>query len=55
MKGAAEYEELVAARYGIGGRRRATEGMASQSAAHLLMMAFVIIGNIAYFATRRKS
>jgi len=55
MKGAAEYEELVGNQYGVAGRRRATEGMASQSAAHLLMMAFVIIGNIAYFATRRKS
>lgn len=54
MKGAAEYEELVGNQYGVAGRRRATEGMASQSAAHLLMMAFVIIGNIAYFATRRK-
>jgi hypothetical protein len=55
MKGAAEYEELVGNQYRAEGRRRATEGMASQSAAHLLMMAFVIIGNIAYFATRRKS
>jgi hypothetical protein len=55
MKGAAEYEELVENEYHVGGRRRATEGMASQSAAHLLMMFFVIIGNIAYFATRRKS
>jgi hypothetical protein len=55
MKGAAEYEELVENKYHTGGRRRATEGMASQSAAHLLMMFFVIIGNIAYFATRRKS
>lgn len=55
MKGAAEYEELVGNQYQTEGRRRATEGMASQSAAHLLMMAFVIIGNIAYFATRRKS
>jgi len=55
MKGAAEYEELVENEYHPGGRRRATEGMASQSAAHLLMMFFVIIGNIAYFSTRRKS
>jgi hypothetical protein len=55
MKGAAEYEELVTEKYQTGGRRRATEGMASQSAAHLLMMVFVIIGNIAYFAGRRKS
>ncbi len=54
MKGAAEYEELVERAFNIGGRRRATEGMASQSAAHVMIMIFVIVGNIAYFATRRK-
>ncbi len=53
MKGAAEYEELVEARYGVGGRRRATDGMGSQSAAHLAIMLFVVVGNIAYFAARR--
>jgi len=54
MKGAAEYEELVELRVGVPGRRRATEGMSSQSAAHLAIMVFVIIGNIGYFASRRK-
>lgn len=54
MKGAAEYEELVEREVGVPGRRRATEGMSSQSAAHLAIMVFVIIGNIGYFATRRK-
>ena len=54
MKGAAEYEELVAQRFNIGGRCKATEGMASQSAAHVMIMIFVIIGNVAYFAGRRK-
>lgn len=54
MKGAAEYESLVAANYGVGGRRRASEGMTAQSAAHILIMAFVVVGNVAYFASRRK-
>jgi hypothetical protein len=54
MKGAAEYEELVDKKYHTGGRLKATEGMASQSAAHVLIMVFVILGNVAYFATRRK-
>lgn len=55
MKGAAEYEELVEQKYATGGRLKATEGMASQSAAHVLIMVFVILGNVAYFALRRKS
>lgn len=54
MKGAAEYEELVEQRFNTTGRRKATEAMASQSAAHVMIMIFVIIGNIAYFAGRRK-
>lgn len=54
MKGAAEYEALVATELGVEGRRRATEGMSSQSAAHLAIMAFVIIGNIGYFASKRR-
>ncbi len=54
MKGAAEYEELVDKTVGVPGRRRATEGMSSQSAAHLAIMFFVIIGNIGYFASRRR-
>ncbi|MFC1572081.1 hypothetical protein ACFL6M_00625 [Candidatus Eisenbacteria bacterium] len=54
MKGAAEYEEMVEARYGTGGRRKAAEGMVAQSAAHLVIMAFVILGNIAYFSARKK-
>ena len=31
-----------------------TEGMGAQSAAHLLIIGFVILGNIAYFATRNR-
>lgn len=53
MKGAAEYEQLVEDRYHVGGRTRASEGMGSQSAAHIAIMAFVVLGNIAFFASRR--
>ncbi len=55
MKGAAEYEELVEETFQTGGRRKATEGMVAQSAAHLVIMGFVILGNIAYFASRRQT
>lgn len=59
MKGAAEYEELVAGRMQANGetwtaRRLGTEAMASQTAAHIAIMAFIIIGNIGYFVTRRR-
>jgi hypothetical protein len=47
MRGAAEYEVLV--------RRpdRGALGMSSQSVAHLVIMLFVLIGNVGYFAGRR--
>jgi hypothetical protein len=49
MKGAAEYEYLVGAEgWGI-------LGMSSQSIAHLLIILFIIMGNIGYLATRRSS
>ncbi|MBD3236413.1 MAG: hypothetical protein GF330_06905 [Candidatus Eisenbacteria bacterium] len=54
MKGAAEYEVLVERNFGITDRARANEGMGSQSIAHVVIMAFVVVGNIAFFATRRK-
>ncbi len=54
MKGAAEYEDAVAEKYGLKETRRAMAGMGAQSAAHLLIMAFVILGNVGYFLTRRK-
>jgi hypothetical protein len=55
MKGAAEYEDLVATRLHIPGRGRAMEGMGAQSAAHILIMAFVILGNVAYFVGKRRA
>jgi len=59
MKGAAEYEQLVEERMAQNGqvwhlRMKGTEAMSSQSAAHLAIIAFIIIGNIAFFATRRR-
>ena len=49
MKGAAEYEILV------GEPDKAVLGMNSQSLVHLLIIAFVIVGNIALFTSGRKS
>ncbi len=54
MKGAAEYEEMVAKKFGISGRRKATEAMSSQTAAHLWIMFTIVLGNIGYFALRRR-
>lgn len=55
MKGAAEYENMIEQKYHTGGRQRAMEGMGAQSVGHLVIMAFVIIGNIGYFLTRRRT
>jgi hypothetical protein len=48
LKGSAEYESLIKK------PGRATAGMTAQSFAHLAIMAFIVLGNVAYFATRRK-
>ncbi|MCX6830802.1 MAG: hypothetical protein NT028_01545 [candidate division Zixibacteria bacterium] len=48
MKGAAEYEMLV------NKPAMALIGMDSQSLAHLLIIGFVIAGNVAFFVTRKK-
>ena len=48
MKGAAEYEMLV------NKPAMALIGMDSQSLAHLLIIGFVIAGNVAFFAMRKK-
>lgn len=56
LKGAAEYEDLIE-RHGYtkkGIRKEASIGMDAQSAVHLMMIALVIFGNIAFFALRRK-
>jgi hypothetical protein len=48
MRGAAEYEKLV------GKKADATTGMDAQSLVHLLIIGLVILGNISFFATRKK-
>ena len=48
MKGAAEYEKLVG-KSGLGRR-----GMDSQSVSHIVVFLFILIGNLAYFTTRKK-
>ncbi len=48
LKGAADYEQLLEH------PDKAVLGMTSQSIAHLAIIAFVIIGNIGYFWTRRR-
>jgi hypothetical protein len=59
MRGAAEYEQLLADKLAAAGstlelRRKATEAMSSQTAAHIAIILFIIIGNIGYFASRRR-
>ncbi len=48
MKGAAEYERLVD-NYGL-----ATVGMDSQSSAHVLIIAFIVLGNVIYWMEKRR-
>ena len=49
MPGAAEYESL------IGQKGSATSGMDAQSVAHLVIVLFIILGNISYFIERKRS
>ncbi len=48
MKGGAEFEKLV------NFKAKATMSMVSQTAAHIFVILFIIIGNMAYFVTRGK-
>jgi hypothetical protein len=49
LKGAAEYEQLA------DNQGRAMAGMAMQMWAHILIIGFIIIGNIGYFMTRNNA
>jgi hypothetical protein len=49
MKGSAEYEKLVN-KPGL-----ATVGMDSQSIAHMLIIAFIVLGNLLYWREKRKA
>lgn len=48
LAGAAEYETLIDL------HGSASKGMSAQSMAHLIIVVFVLMGNIAYFAARRR-
>jgi hypothetical protein len=48
MKGAAEYEKLSQ------NEGRATRGMDPQSIIHMLIIAFIVLGNIGYFVSRGR-
>ena len=54
MKGAAEYEVLVQKSGYSKAYMPAVAAMDSQSLAHIVIMILVIIGNIAYFVTRKR-
>ncbi|MEO0206796.1 MAG: hypothetical protein ABIL22_09020 [candidate division WOR-3 bacterium] len=54
MKGGAEYEEMVEGKLGISRRRKASESLLSLTYAHLIMILFIVIGNIGYFIKRRQ-
>lgn len=54
MKGAAEYEELVYTKKEISGRRVASEAVLPLTYAHIVIIFFIIIGNIGYFYERRR-
>ena len=61
MKGAAEYEQLIAKKYPDLGnyykRTRlftAVKGMDAQTAIHFVIIVFILIGNVAFFASRLR-
>jgi hypothetical protein len=54
MKGGAEYEVLVQKAGYSKAYMPAVAAMDSQSLAHVVILLLVVIGNVAYFATRRK-
>ncbi|HEY6572487.1 MAG TPA: hypothetical protein VI198_04140 [Candidatus Eisenbacteria bacterium] len=61
MKGAAEYEKLLAAKHEQLGKFyrgtadfTATKGMDGQTVLHGVILAFIVLGNLAFFLTRGK-
>lgn len=54
MKGGAEYEEMIEEELGIKKRRRASEALPALTYAHLVIILFIVIGNIGYFFKRRQ-
>ena len=54
MKGCAEYEAMLETAGAVEGLGDATRGMATQSSVHLLIIGYILLGNIGYFALRGK-
>jgi len=54
MKGAAEYEEMIEKELAIKSRRIASEALPPLTYAHLVIMVFIVIGNISFLMQRRK-
>jgi hypothetical protein len=54
MKGAAEYEQLILTHGYTKDLGTAETGMNAQSMIHILIIIFIIMGNIGYFFSRRK-
>lgn len=61
LKGASEYEQLLKTNYPQTREaysnpmlQTASKGMDVQTIDHLIIIAFIVIGNVAYFASRRK-
>jgi hypothetical protein len=55
LRGAADYETILRQRIPGAPGGLATPGMAAQSISHLVIMGFIVIGNVAFFAGRRRS
>ena len=55
LKGAAEYEHLVRQAGYVQGSQRASRGMDALSIMHLVIIGFIILGNVGYFLTRRPA
>jgi hypothetical protein len=55
LKGASEYEHLVKEAGYSEGARRASRGMDALSTMHLVIIAFIILGNIGFFLSRRSA
>lgn len=54
LKGAADYETLLERDHPGAPGGTATPGMAAQSISHLVIMGFIVIGNIAFIAGRKR-
>lgn len=54
LSGAAEFEQLLKGKGILPSLGAANTGMSAQSIAHLVIVLFIVIGNVAFFAERRR-